>query len=83
MTKHVYRSKGNKVFAGVLGGLGEYFEIDPVILRVIWLAITVFTGFVPGIVVYILAIFVIPVEPTTIVVSSKGEENSGSETPKK
>ena len=83
MAKHVYRSKVNRVFAGVLGGLGEYFEIDPVILRVIWLAITVFTGFVPGFVVYILAIFVIPVEPTTIAVSSKREENSGSETPKK
>ena len=83
MAKRVYRSKENRVCAGVLGGLGEYFEIDPVILRVIWLAITIFTGFVPGIVVYILAIFVMPIGPATIVVPSAGGNNSSSETSKK
>jgi len=66
MEKRVYRNRDNKVFAGVLGGLGEYLDIDPVLLRVIWLAITVFTGLVPGIVVYVLAIFVIPLKPRAI-----------------
>lgn len=76
MRERVYRSKENKVFAGVLGGLGEYLDIDPVLLRVIWLAITVFTGFVPGIVVYILAIFVIPAQPTSIVASPPEKKDS-------
>ena len=76
MGKRIYRSKKNKVFAGVLSGLGEYLDIDPVLLRVIWLAITVFTGFVPGIVVYILAIFVIPAQPTSIVVSQPTKKDS-------
>lgn len=31
--KHLYKSDTNKVLAGVLGGLGEYFDIDPVVLR--------------------------------------------------
>lgn len=59
-TKRLYRSDKNKVFAGILGGLGEYLNVDPVILRILWVFITVFTGFFPGIIVYIVAIFIIP-----------------------
>jgi phage shock protein C len=58
--KRLYRSKTNKIFAGVIGGLGEYLNIDPAILRVIWLLVVVFTGLVPGLLVYLLTIFVIP-----------------------
>jgi len=59
-TKRLYRSQKNKVIAGVFGGLGEYGNIDPVFLRLIWILVVVFTGFVPGIVAYLLAIIVIP-----------------------
>lgn len=58
--KRVYRSKHNRVFAGVCGGLGEYFEIDPVILRLLWLLVVIFTGVFPGIIAYIIAIFIVP-----------------------
>ena len=58
--KKLYRSEKNKVFAGTIGGIGEYFEVDPVILRVLWLVIVVFTGFFPGLIAYIIAIFIIP-----------------------
>ncbi|MFA6351558.1 MAG: PspC domain-containing protein [Bacteroidales bacterium] len=34
--RRIHRSNSNKVIAGVCGGLGEYFNIDPVIVRVIW-----------------------------------------------
>lgn len=60
MTKRLYRSEENRVFAGIIGGVGEYFSVDPVLLRIAWLAVTVFTGVVPGVVVYLLSIFVIP-----------------------
>ena len=60
MIKKLYRSKDNRVFAGIIGGVGEYFEIDPVLLRVAYLLIVVFTGFVPGIIAYILAGLVVP-----------------------
>jgi len=58
--KRLYRSEKNKVFAGIIGGIGEYFEVDPVILRILWLLIVVFTGFFPGLLAYIIAIFLVP-----------------------
>lgn len=60
--KTLYRSKKNRIFAGVIGGLGEYFDIDPSLLRFIWLIFVVFTGFFPGVLVYIISVFVIPAE---------------------
>lgn len=61
--KKLYRSKNNKIFAGVIGGLGEYFDIDPVILRVVFLFVLIFTGLVPGLIFYLLAIFIVPKKP--------------------
>lgn len=61
--KHLYKSKTNKVFAGIFGGIGEYFDVDPVLLRLAWLLIVVFTGFIPGLVVYIFGIFIVPRQP--------------------
>lgn len=61
--KNLYKSKENKVLAGVIGGIGEFLNIAPVILRLGWVLITVFTGFFPGIIAYLLAIFIIPNKP--------------------
>jgi len=58
--KRLYRSNDNRVLAGVVGGIGEYFDVDPVILRVITIVFFVFTGFFPVGLIYILAIFVMP-----------------------
>ena len=58
--KRLYKSNDNKVFFGVIGGIGEYFDIEPVILRIIWVVIVIFTAFVPGVIAYIIAIFVVP-----------------------
>jgi len=66
-TKRLFRSETNKMVAGVLGGLGEYLEVDPVLLRLFYVAITIFTGVLPGIVVYILAIFIVPMGPRVTV----------------
>lgn len=60
MEKKLYRSEDNKILAGVIGGMGEYFNVDPVVLRVLYVLLTVFTGVVPGIVAYILAVLVVP-----------------------
>ena len=61
--KRLYRSDTNKVFAGICGGLGEYFDIDAVLLRLIWLLVVVFTGVFPGVIAYIIAIFIVPRRP--------------------
>ena len=58
--KKLYRSSENRVFAGVCGGIGEYVDVDPVILRVLWVVVTIFTGIMPGFVTYILTIIIIP-----------------------
>ncbi len=61
--KKLYKSKNNKVFTGVIGGLGEYFEIDPVIIRLFWVMIVIATGFFPGLIAYIIAILIVPERP--------------------
>ena len=61
--KKLHKSKENKVLFGVLAGIGEYAEIDPIILRLIWLALTVFTGLAPGVIVYLGASLIIPAKP--------------------
>ncbi len=58
--KHLYRSKTNRMIAGICGGLGEYFKIDIPLMRLLWVLVLIFTGFVPGVLVYIIAIFIIP-----------------------
>lgn len=58
--KKLYRSQTNKIFFGIFGGLGEYMEIDPTVLRLVYTLISLITGFFPGIVFYLLALFIIP-----------------------
>lgn len=58
--KKLYRSETNKVLAGVAGGLGEYFQIDPTIIRLIFVLLTVFGG--GGVLVYIILWILIPCE---------------------
>lgn len=61
MGKQIFRSRRSKVFAGVCGGLAEYFAIDPTIIRVIWAALSL-TLFGAGIIIYIIAAIIIPEE---------------------
>jgi len=61
--KKIYRSRENNVITGVIGGIGEYFNVDPVLLRLLWIFVTVFSAFVPGIAVYLAAVLVIPKRP--------------------
>ena len=58
--KRLYRSGKNKVFAGICGGVGEYFNVDPALIRLIWVLVVIFTGFFPGVLAYIIAIFIVP-----------------------
>lgn len=58
--KKLYRSDKNRIIAGVLGGLGEYLNIDPTILRLVFVLFDVLTGFIPFIVLYFVAAVIIP-----------------------
>lgn len=68
MDKKLYRSRRDKMLGGVAGGLGRYFEIDPVLVRIIFIAATFLSGV--GVVSYILLWIIVPFEP---VVRTAGE----------
>ena len=56
--KRLYRSTANRIIFGVCGGLGEYFDIDPIIFRIIFIALIFGAG--TGVLLYIIMAFVIP-----------------------
>ncbi|MBM3193201.1 MAG: PspC domain-containing protein [Chlamydiae bacterium] len=60
--KKLYRSKTDKRFGGVCGGLGKYFRIDSNIIRLIFIVLLFITGFFPMVIIYMIAIGVIPEE---------------------
>jgi phage shock protein PspC (stress-responsive transcriptional regulator) len=72
--KKLKRSDKNKVLAGVFGGLGEYFDMDPNILRLIGLFLFIWSGFFPFLVVYVIAIFIIPLSGER---SKDGKQEAG------
>ncbi len=64
MYKKIYRSRTDKVIGGVCGGLGKYFEIDPVLIRVIFVLLAFFHG--SGLIIYLILLIVIQQEPISI-----------------
>jgi phage shock protein C len=58
--KRIYRSKEDKKIAGILGGLGELFDIDPTLLRLLFVFIGLATGIIPLIVAYLVGWIIIP-----------------------
>ncbi|WP_292374153.1 PspC domain-containing protein [Methanosarcina sp. UBA411] len=62
MNKKLYRSKKNRIIAGVCGGIGEYFNVDPTLIRLLWLLISVMSVG-SGIIAYAIAWIIIPEEP--------------------
>ena len=67
--KKLYRSKSERMLAGVCGGVAEYLNIDPTVIRVIW-AVTSLFAFV-GVVAYIACAFVIPEKPDGNIVDAE------------
>lgn len=60
MQRKLYRSRTNKVIAGVCGGLGEYFEIDPVFVRILLVLLVLVPGHGVGLLAYIVAWILMP-----------------------
>ena len=58
MEKKLYKSRINKKVAGVCGGIGEYFNIDPTLVRLGFVALSFLAG--GGLLVYIIAAIIIP-----------------------
>lgn len=63
--KRLYRSRDSKILGGVCGGLGEYFNIDPVIFRVIFVLLML-PGGLPGIIPYAVLWLIVPLRPSYV-----------------
>lgn len=61
MAKKLYRNIDNKMLSGVCSGIADYFDIDPTIVRLVWLALVLCAG--TGLLAYIIAVIVIPKKP--------------------
>ncbi|HET8669674.1 MAG TPA: PspC domain-containing protein [Candidatus Saccharimonadales bacterium] len=61
--KKLYRSVRDKKIVGVCGGIGAYLDIDPTLIRLGWIVLTILTGIVPGVIGYLIAAIVMPREP--------------------
>jgi phage shock protein C len=61
MKKRLYRSGKERILGGVCGGIGEYFDIDPTIVRLLWVLFIL--GFGTGLLAYIIAWIIIPRNP--------------------
>lgn len=63
-SKKLYRSRKDRVLFGVCGGIAEYFNIDPTIVRIAWVILTLIYGV--GILLYIILALIVPKEPLEV-----------------
>ncbi len=62
MNKKLYRSRNDQMIAGVCAGIAEYFDLDPTLVRILFVLLAI--GPVPGILVYIILAVIMPEAPT-------------------
>lgn len=63
----LYRSRSERMVAGVAGGIADYADVDPTIVRLIWVAALLTTGPL-ALLLYLLCAIVIPREPTSTLI---------------
>lgn len=59
--RRLYRCRQDRMLAGVAGGMAEYLEVDPTVVRILWILSAFLGGFT--ILLYIILAFVVPLEP--------------------
>jgi phage shock protein C len=60
-TRKLYRSRTDRKLAGVCGGLAQYFNADPTLIRVLFVVLALLGG--PGLVIYLVLWIIVPEEP--------------------
>lgn len=60
MQKKLYKSRNDKKFAGVCGGIAEYFEVDSTLIRLVVVLLTIFSAGIGGLLAYVLAAIIMP-----------------------
>lgn len=64
--KKLYKNEHDEVLTGIIGGIGEYFAVDPTVLRIAFVVLVLITGIFPGVIAYIIAYFIIPERPHSL-----------------
>lgn len=64
MEKRLYKSTQSKMIAGVCGGIAEYFDADPTLVRLAWVIFSALGGC--GVLAYLIAAIIIPQNPESI-----------------
>jgi len=77
MRDKLYRSRRIRVFGGIAGGLAQYFNLDPILIRVLFVIATILHGF--GILLYIILWIVIPEEPFEIAYQVKPDDQTNAD----
>lgn len=62
-TGTLMRSRRDRKIGGVCAGLSEYLDLDPTLVRILWVFLTFASGFFPGLIAYVLAWVIMPEEP--------------------
>ena len=62
--KRLYKSRRNRTLCGVCGGIGEYLDVDPVLIRVLWIVFTFMGG--AGILAYIVCALIMNNDPNDV-----------------
>lgn len=60
MNKKLTRSATDKMLCGVCGGIAEYLDVDPTVIRVAYVALSLFSAAFPGLILYIVLALIIP-----------------------
>ena len=69
MQKKIYRSVSDRKISGVCAGFAEYFNIDPTIIRIIWVITSLFAF--AGVVAYLVCALIIPEKPDTNIIDAE------------
>jgi phage shock protein C len=79
VNRRLYRCRHDRVIAGVASGMAEYFDVDPTIVRVLWLVSVFFGGL--GIFAYIVMAIIMPLEPEAAVAGTASTAGPTAEAP--
>ena len=60
--KRLFRSKNDRMLAGICGGIAQYMDVDPTIVRLIFALASFFTVVFPGVLIYLIMWIVVPKE---------------------
>lgn len=73
----LYRSETDKKIGGICGGIGELMDVDPTIVRLVIILLTLATGFFPFVIAYLIAWWIVPLGKSPTPMADKSADRMG------